>query len=335
MQRHMMSVAEALGGRYALRALVGLLLIFAASAILPERAQANVTCGVTSSQSMSFGNSSTTSGTVEWLCTNYGDPSQPITLCLGMGTPSYPGTLTPFQPIMQNASGTSTIKYDYYKDASISEKWDQSNPFTIPGFVTPGNGVNVSGHFDFYASIPSGQTPASGEYSADIFNMVLGFIDDTGMCLSRGVQDFTGVEFTFHVTTDVQAACTVDALGDANLGSVPASATGISGSTAIEVTCPTGTPYYVGLSPSNGDQQGAGALKGTGSNTDQPGYQLRSQPGETGTIWGNTATSTNIGNGVAGTGSGTSQGIAVYVTVPSANFRPDVYTDTVTINVNY
>lgn len=80
------------------------------------------------------------------------------------------------------------------------------------------------------------------------------------------------------------------ALGDADLGAVPATATNVSGSTTIEVTCPTGTPYHVGLQPSNGDMAGAGVLTGTGGNSDQPTYQLRSQTGPDGTIWGNTAT---------------------------------------------
>ncbi len=203
MRRQVSRLMRLLGGHLMLRLLACLVVLVAASTMAPGKAQANVTCGVTSAQAMAFGNSSTTSGTIEWQCTNYGDPAQPITLCLGMGTPSYPGTVSPFQPIMQNATGTSTLNYDFYKDPAFSEKWDQSNPFLAPGVVPPGNPQFVTGHFDFYARVPSGQTPASGEYTADIFNMVLGFQDDTGPCISRGVSDFSGVEFTLHVTSDV------------------------------------------------------------------------------------------------------------------------------------
>jgi spore coat protein U-like protein len=63
-------------------------------------------------------------------------------------------------------------------------------------------------------------------------------------------------------------------------------------------------------------------------------YQLNSVS-NTGPVWGNTATATTVGNGVAGTGTGISQPIPVYATVPSANFTPDTYTDTVTVNVNF
>ena len=70
-------------------------------------------------------------------------------------------------------------------------------------------------------------------------------------------------------------------------------------------------------------------------NTDSVPYQLRSAPGMTGTIWGNTATSSSVGNGVSGGGNGTAQSITVYATTPSANFTPDSYADTVTVTVNY
>jgi spore coat protein U-like protein len=64
-------------------------------------------------------------------------------------------------------------------------------------------------------------------------------------------------------------------------------------------------------------------------------YQLTSTAGAGGTIWGNTATSTAVGNGVAGTGTGAAQSLTVYATAASANFTPDSYADTVTVNVNY
>ena len=337
MQRQMIRALDAVRSPAVFRVLFGLLLMFAASSVMPERAHAaNVTCSVNGSASISFGSSNTTTGVIGWLCSNYGAPSQPATLCLGMGTPSYPGTVDPFQPIL-NGPSPDGIKYDYYRDAAITDLWNQSNPLTQAGMVTPGNGVSVTGQFTYYAKIQSGQTPASGSYSGQIFNMVLGFIDNDGLCKSRtttGTDDLTGVEFTLNVDSQTQAACTVTAQGPADLGSVPASATNVSGSTTISVTCPTGTPYNVGLAPSNGNVDGAGILAGSGGNPDTPAYELRSGS-STGPIWGDTASSDNLGNGVAGTGVGTPQDIPVYVNVPSANFRPDVYSDTVTIHVNY
>ena len=142
---------------------------------------------------------------------------------------------------------------------------------------------------------------------------------------------------TFQVTMTIQKACTVTAGAPSNiaLGTHSATETDIAGNNTISVNCSKATPYYIGLAPSNANTAGLGAMSGTGANVDKVGYQLRSTAGTSGTIWGNTATASSVGNGVAGTGTGASQSHTVYVTVPSANFTPDTYTDTVTVNVNY
>lgn len=143
--------------------------------------------------------------------------------------------------------------------------------------------------------------------------------------------------FPFIVQATIVNSCKITTKNDVNLGSRPASDTNILGSNgnAIGVTCTKDAPYTIGLAPSNGNQAGSGVMSGTGSNTNKVPYQLRSAPGLNGKIWGNTATSTSTGNGVAGIGTGSPKSHEVFVTVPSADFRPDNYSDTVTINVNY
>ncbi len=76
-------------------------------------------------------------------------------------------------------------------------------------------------------------------------------------------------------------------------------------------------------------------MTGTGSNADKVVYQLRSTPGSTGDVWGDTATASSVGNGVSAIGTGADKAHTVYVTVPSANFAPDTYADTVTVRVHY
>lgn len=140
----------------------------------------------------------------------------------------------------------------------------------------------------------------------------------------------------FQVKMTILKSCSVVAgtASDIDLGSVNADYTGVSsGSNTIHVTCSKTTPYYIGLRPSNNSTTGAGVMSGTGGNTDQVPYQLASDG--SGTNWGDTATSTSVGNGVAGLGSGLAQDIPVYATAPSANFTPDTYADTVTVNVNF
>ncbi|MGC1547351.1 MAG: spore coat protein U domain-containing protein [Rhodanobacter sp.] len=148
---------------------------------------------------------------------------------------------------------------------------------------------------------------------------------------------------TFQVLMVIQKACTVTAgaASNINLGTVDASAVNTTGSNTISVDCSKTTPYFVGLAPSaanGGNTTGGGNMISTTAptvNTDKVPYQLSSTPGPSGTPWGNTATTTAVGNGVAGTGSGAAQSLTVYATAASADFTPDSYADTVTVNVNF
>ncbi|BEP35020.1 spore coat U domain-containing protein [Variovorax sp. V59] len=140
---------------------------------------------------------------------------------------------------------------------------------------------------------------------------------------------------TFQVLITVAKACSVVAGAGSKIdfGTVDSSATNLSGNSNISVTCSKTTPYNIGLLPSNNSTTGAGVMSpATGSDT--VAYQLRSVSA-TGAVWGSTATSTAVGNGVAGTGTGAAQTIPVYATVASANVTPGAYSDTVTVQVNY
>lgn len=142
---------------------------------------------------------------------------------------------------------------------------------------------------------------------------------------SSGLNCATGAQgldrFPFTVQAAIESSCTITTTNDVNLGNYPASAKNILGSNgnAISITCTKDAPYTVGLPPSNVSTTGAGVMSGTTSNTDKVPYQLRSTTGFGGAVWGNTATSTSVGNGVKGTGSGGVQNKTVYVTVPSAS----------------
>ncbi len=128
--------------------------------------------------------------------------------------------------------------------------------------------------------------------------------------------------------------CQVTAQGNANLGQAATTVSPVYGSTSISVRCSSGTPYNIGLQPSNGNANGAGELRGSVGNGDRPAYQLRRTSGS-GPIWGNTASVSGAGNGVGGTGNGTDQSYPVYVSVPNTNYKPDAYRDTVTVTLNF
>ncbi len=141
---------------------------------------------------------------------------------------------------------------------------------------------------------------------------------------------------TFQVLITVAKACSVTAGSASNIdfGSVSSSATGLTANSNISVTCSKSTPYNIGLLPSNNSTTGAGVMSPAVAGPDTVAYQLRSVSA-TGPVWGSTATPTAVGNGVAGTGTGTAQTIPVFATVANANVTPGNYADTVTVQVNY
>jgi spore coat protein U-like protein len=147
------------------------------------------------------------------------------------------------------------------------------------------------------------------------------------------------VSATFQITMTIQKACSVTAGSNIALGTVNSLATNTSGTSNITVACSKTTPYNIGLAPSNASTTGAGTMASvanSATNTDKVPYQLYSNSGDS-TIWGNTATSIAVGNGVAGTGAGIAHPatISVFAVAPSADFTPDSYADTVTVNVNF
>ncbi len=309
-----------------------LLLLVAAplcAALMPQDAKANVACSMTNS-GLAFGTSVSGTGSINYSCTNDSATATSFTLCVALGTPSSPGTAT--QPMLR--LGTSTVNYNVYRDAALTQIWTNVLPLTKAVSVPGGIGSTVTGSFQFYGGIASGQTPTPGNYQASFFTTKLGSISGRSTNCRSSHAGFTGVDFTLPITATIANSCTIDALANADLGTVMAGATTPSGSTAIMVRCSNGTTYNIGVLPSNGNTSGLGQMSGTGANTDRVVYQLR-QGSSAGPIWGNTATSSNVGNGVAGTGTGSDQNLTVYVTVPSSSYRPDTYRDTVRITVNY
>ncbi len=146
------------------------------------------------------------------------------------------------------------------------------------------------------------------------------------------------LRFPFTVSATVVKNCNVNKPNNIDFGTVNPGDTNLAGSTSLGVTCTSSTPYNIGLKPSNNHTAGAGEMLPVtpgGGNTDRIPYQLRSGSGANGTVWGNTATAAQTGNGVGGTGTGLQQNYNIYATVPSADYHYGDYQDTVTVQVNY
>ncbi|HEY6817557.1 MAG TPA: spore coat protein U domain-containing protein [Croceibacterium sp.] len=299
--------------------------------VWPGKAEANVNCSVTS-MTINFGNSLNGTGSVNFSCTSFAGSAGTFTACSQLGPASYPGTTQ--QPKMSGGSKGGVLNFNLYTGPPSSPVWVGTTVITKPVTIIA-NGT-VTGSIPFYGLIPSGQSVPADTYSAFFYNTTLGAVVSGSCTTSDGslLGGFNGAQSAVEVRASVSSACTVSATSLA-FGTVIPTATNLAGQSTLTVTCPNGTAYYIGLAPSNASTTGAGIMSGTGGNTDKPPYQLRSTSGTSGTIWGNTATTTSVGNGVAGTGNGAAQNRTVYATLPSANYRPDTYGDTVTVRVNY
>ena len=315
---------------------------------LPARsAHAAVTC-TASMTDVAFGNVDlvssiglTTTASLTYTCTNSPAAAQTLTVCFNIGDPH--GAFYATRWITGPGAGNKKLNFNLYQNPGNTTVWGTTagGGGTVPPPKTtvsiPASGTTGPVTLLVYAAIGSGQTATAGAYSTayGTGDTLITFSTDT----NTTCQGNSSGNFSFNVSATVGKSCVVTAGAASNIqiggvGGVDMNSGSNSGSSNISVTCTKTIPYYVGLSPSNGNMAGVGAMSGTGSNTDKVPYQLNSVSA-TGPIWGNTATSTSKGNAVAGTGNGSAQSINVFATAPSANFTPDSYTDTVTVNVNY
>lgn len=150
-------------------------------------------------------------------------------------------------------------------------------------------------------------------------------------CLAPGLASAATASTTFLVNTTVLTSCTVTALPLAFTTYNPTTATPTDTTTTMAVLCTSGTPYTVALNKgTNGAATTARKMILTGG-TDLLPYELYTNTGRT-TNWGNTDSSDTM----AGSASGILQTLTVYGRIPAGATVPaGVYTDTVTVSINY
>lgn len=291
-------------------------------------------------------NTFTTTGTVSYSCINKGDALQSLTLCLNIGSAGINPRALPLLPKISPGDSTN-LPFQLYKDSGYSNVWGStangSTPVPASINVTVVGGATQANTLTVYAAIPPNQSGKSaGDYKLN-FNindtLVTSVAGINGNCASSsgsgpGVTPTQRMN-TFYVQANAPTKCLINSKSNIDFGNTPASATNIKskGTNPINLTCTNGTVYNIGLAPSNSNKDGAGVMKGTSGNLDLVPYQLRSADG---TAWGNNgSTYSTLTNGVFGQGNGAVQSHTVHVIVPSADFKPDTYSDIVTINVNY
>ena len=137
---------------------------------------------------------------------------------------------------------------------------------------------------------------------------------------------------TFTVQATISSACLVSAT-TLNFGTYnPASATSLTGTSTISVTCTSGSPYTTALNVGSGGGTFATRTLLNGSNTLD--FNLYRDSAYT-QVWGDGSGSTYT---VAGTGAGllTANTITVYGQVPISQDKPvGAYTSLITVTVSY
>lgn len=282
---------------------------------------------------------STTSITFNYTCTKTPlvDLLAGYTICFNIGAT---GSNTINSRKMTGPSG-ATLNYQlYYQDSGGTRIiWgnEGGGSGTSPkDYMNLLNLTSISGSLTVYATLPAGQSSAIPGTYTDTYSSAVAYVSVNGSVIAAPTtcSATSAVALPIVVTATVNKQCNVSAANNINLGSnVSASQTNITASNTFTMACTNTTAYTIGLSPSNNSTTGSGVMKSTTApitNTDQVAYQLNSTAGVNGLAWGNGTT-----NLVSGNGTGLAVNRTVYAVAPSANYKPDSYADTVTINVTY
>lgn len=300
-----------------------------------------LTCSVNNVQPVNFGsiNPLSPSGASTTMTFNYtcakslGDILSDFTLCFNLGSSAVNGQITP-RNMSLVGSPASLLNYQLYQDSGYANVWGSQSQAgtTYPiARLTLLDLIPVTRSLTVYARVPGTQISASPGSYQDSYSAATAYITvNSGLILPTTCGTTIAATFPFTVNAQVTKQCNINYTNNINLGLVSSNQVNINGNNTIGITCSNRTPYTVGLIPSNNNTLGLGVMKSSGSNTVQVPYQLRSSAGISGTPWGNITS-----NYVSGIGTGSTIAHMVYVTLPSANYIPDSYSDTVTINVTY
>ena len=142
----------------------------------------------------------------------------------------------------------------------------------------------------------------------------------------------TTQRFSYVVQAYVAPVCEFISADDIDFGTHTAGSNNLKQSGNLTVRCTNGTPYTVGLIPSNGNQEGRGEMKSTNpANTDKVPYRLKK--GNSSDPWGNQSSGT--GSAQRFTGDSSNQTHTISAEVQNTDYTPGEYQDKVTVDIRY
>jgi len=316
--------------------------LFLTGLSLSSEASYGLACSVSQVQAVNFGTVDplsatdvTAAMTFNYTCSrSVTDLLAGVTLCFNIGSSSVSGQVNSRKMSLSGAPA-SFLDYQLYQDPGYNTVWgSQYQAGTTSSKVKLNflGVIPVMGSQTIYARIPASQISAApGSYQDNYSSVNASVTLNTGLVIPPVTCGTTaGPTFPFTVLVTLAKQCKVSYANNINLGTVDPTQANISANNTIGVTCTNNTPYTIGLIPSNSNTSGSGMMNGSNWNSNQVPYQLRAEPGLSGSPWGNTKL-----NNISGIGSGSTVTKTVYVTIPGANYIPDTYADTVTVNVSY
>ena len=212
-------------------------------------------------------------------------------------------------------SNSVLLNYGIYSDAGHTINWGN----TVGTSAGNGTGNGHTQSIYFYAQLPSNQYAPSSESN---------YVDTLQAAIVSTTGNFTTRTVNFNVNARGSATCAITAT-PLNFGNYVGAL--LNATSAISVTCSSGTTYNVGLNAGTATGATVTARKMTGPASSLIGYKLYSNSGHT-INWGNTIGSDTV----AGRGSGLLQSLTVYGQIPAGESGGiGNYTDTITATITY
>ncbi|MDB5833392.1 MAG: hypothetical protein JWR14_3222 [Caballeronia sp.] len=252
-------------------------------------------------------------------------------VCLNLGGTS-PRSLT---------NGTHLLQYDLYQDAGHSLAWGSIYSGTTPislTLVKPALGTSVTQAVTIYGQVTANQptVPTIGNgstlYNQDFGGSQTSINAGFYLLLAPACASLTasGGTFPFSATATVVNNCNISAT-NLNFGATGLLSHALSATASITAQCTNGDAYRIALNGGTTANVAARQMARSGGGG-AVNYQLYVDAGLT-TTWGDGTAGTTQ---ATGTGTGNSQVLTVYGTVPvQTTPAPGTYTDTITATISF
>lgn len=308
-------------------------LLLAVLPLLPRQTHAENSCWIRNTSSIAFGNvtggGGTSSGTIDIACQNDGASMRSYRVCLYLD-PDNPTGVAPRRMILWYPE--SFLRYDLYADPAgtrlIGSQTSGHPVFSTT--LTMGSSGQGSGAVPLHARVPPGQILPAGNYSGGI-NVVVRMASQAGNVAPPETQCSTspqGGGGYIAVSARYENACFISIATDLDFGSTGDLSSPHLGTSTLQLYCPAGTPWHVGLD--NGSHA-SGNVRRMAGPSGHVTYDLYQDTART-QRWGN-AVGTDTRSG---TGMGTLQSLTVHGRVPvQPNPGAGAYSDTVTVTLTY